>query len=526
MKKWLVALFLAGSVFHVEVLQAQPTNPSRYASFIDESDLKRHLFELASDAYEGRETGMAGQKKAANYIASYYDSLGLPAVVDGSYFQTYPLKREKYSRSTLTGGGKQFVYINDFFFFGSDQPLSLSVSDFVFAGYGIEEETYNDYKNIQVQGKIVMCLAGEPLDRNGNSIFTGNTAASEWSDDFRKKVDLAKSKGAKALLLVDPEFEQYLPRIRYWLEQPRLSLDYPSNPEATIPYCFVSPGTANALLAAGNRKRSEDYARRIQRKKKPLSFVVDTKVQLNIVHDEERMEAENVLGFIEGSDPLLKHEVVVISAHYDHIGIVNGQINNGADDDASGTVSTLEIAEAFVKASKEGNGPRRSVLILNVSGEEKGLLGSEWYAAYPIYPLQNTVCNLNIDMIGRIDEAHQEDPNYVYLIGSDKLSTSLHAISEQSNSLHTQLKLDYTYNDPEDPNRFYYRSDHYNFAKNNIPVIFYFSGVHEDYHQPGDDAEKILFDKMTTIARLVFFTAWEVANRDERPKVDVVSDFK
>lgn len=526
MKQWWFALCMAGCFFHVEAVRAQRGNPSTYAEYIDEADLKRHLFELASDAYEGRETGMPGQKKAAEYIARYYDSLGLPAVVNGSYFQTYPLKREKYSRSTLSAGGRQFGYINDFFFFGSDQPITITTTDFVFVGYGIEEGKYNDYKDVDVNGKVVMCLGGEPIDRKGNSIFTGNTTTSEWSEDFRKKVDLAKAKGAKALLLVDAEFELYLPRIRYWLEQPRLTLDYPSNPDATIPYCFISPNTANAIMEAGKMNKTDHYAQRIQRRKRPNSFVVNTAIELNVVHDEERMNAENVLGFIEGSDPLLKNELVVISAHYDHIGIVNGEINNGADDDGSGTVSALEIAEAFVKAVKDGNGPRRSILILNVSGEEKGLLGSEWYAAYPVYPLANTVCNLNIDMIGRIDEAHKDNPFYVYLIGSDKLSTSLHAISEQSNSTHTQLELDYTYNHPDDPNRFYYRSDHYNFAKNNIPVIFYFSGVHEDYHQPGDDSEKILFDKMTIIARLVFHTAWEVANRDERLKVDVISDFK
>jgi Zn-dependent M28 family amino/carboxypeptidase len=239
----------------------------------------------------------------------------------------------------------------------------------------------------------------------------------------------------------------------------------------------------------------------------------------------ERIEAENVLAFIEGSDPKLKEEVVVVSAHYDHVGIINGQIHNGADDDASGTSAAMEIGEAFYLAAKEGKGSRRSVLILHVSGEEKGLLGSEWYSDHPVYPLTTTVCDLNIDMIGRIDPEHK-DSNYVYLIGSDKLSTDLHRISEQCNQTYTNLVLDYTYNSPDDPNRFYYRSDHYNFAKHNIPVIFYFSGVHEDYHKPGDDAPKILYNKMETITRLVFHTAWDVANRDQRLKVDVVSDFK
>jgi Zn-dependent M28 family amino/carboxypeptidase len=230
------------------------------------------------------------------------------------------------------------------------------------------------------------------------------------------------------------------------------------------------------------------------------------------------------LAFLEGEDPELRAEVVVISAHYDHVGIINGQIHNGADDDGSGTVSVMEIAKAFVEAKKEGHGPKRSILFLHVSGEEKGLLGSEWYSDHPVYPLVNTVCDLNIDMVGRKDADHDDD-RYVYLIGSDKLSTDLHKISENCNQKYTQLKLDYTYNDPNDPNQFYYRSDHYNFAKHNIPVIFYFSGVHEDYHKPGDDPEKILYSKMTEIDQLVFHTAWDIANRAEKLKVDVINDF-
>jgi len=161
-----------------------------------------------------------------------------------------------------------------------------------------------------------------------------------------------------------------------------------------------------------------------------------------------------------------------------------------------------------------------------VSGEEKGLLGSEYYSDNPIFPLENTVANLNIDMIGRVDEAHKDDPNYIYLIGSDKLSTELHTISEDANKMYTNVALDYTYNHPDDPNRFYYRSDHYNFAKNGIPVIFYFSGVHEDYHQPTDTPDKIMHEKMEPIVRLVFHTAWELSNREQRIVVDVENDFE
>ncbi|WP_299014002.1 M28 family metallopeptidase [uncultured Polaribacter sp.] len=226
-------------------------------------------------------------------------------------------------------------------------------------------------------------------------------------------------------------------------------------------------------------------------------------------------DSENVVAFIKGSEK--PEEIIVISAHLDHEGVKNGEVYNGADDDGSGTVAILEIAEAFQMAVKNGKGPKRSILFLHVTGEEKGLLGSKYYTDVdPIFPLTNTVCNLNIDMIGRIDDRHKEDPNFVYLIGSDKLSTELHNLSERMNEKYTKINLDYKYNDENDPNRFYYRSDHYNFAKNNVPIIFYFNGTHADYHKPTDTPDRINYELLENRARLVFHTAWEVANMEKR----------
>jgi Zn-dependent M28 family amino/carboxypeptidase len=224
--------------------------------------------------------------------------------------------------------------------------------------------------------------------------------------------------------------------------------------------------------------------------------------------------SENVAAFIKGTEK--PDEIVVISAHYDHLGKTNAGIYYGADDDGSGTVAILEIAEAFQKAVDEGNGPKRSILFLHFTGEEKGLLGSKYYSEYPIFPLDKTVTDLNIDMIGRVDDAHINNTNYVYLIGSDKLSKELHFLSEEINEKFTNLNLDYTYNDENDPNRFYYRSDHYNFAKNNIPIIFYFNGTHKDYHKMTDTPDKINYDLLSKRAKLVFYTAWEIANRENR----------
>ncbi|MCM2301360.1 MAG: M28 family metallopeptidase [Flavobacteriaceae bacterium] len=238
----------------------------------------------------------------------------------------------------------------------------------------------------------------------------------------------------------------------------------------------------------------------------------------NYFKGRSKNDSENVLAFIKGSEK--PDEIIVISAHYDHVGTKDGEIYNGADDDGSGTVAVLEIAQAFKIAKDRGNGPKRSILFLNLTGEEIGLMGAKYYAENPVFPLENTVANLNIDMIGRVDEKYTDNPNYIYLIGADKLSKELHQISENVNATYTNLELDYTYNDESDPNRYYYRSDHYHFAKNNIPVIFYFNGVHEDYHQPTDTPDKINYKLLAKRAQLVFYTAWELANRPERIKVD------
>jgi Zn-dependent M28 family amino/carboxypeptidase len=239
---------------------------------------------------------------------------------------------------------------------------------------------------------------------------------------------------------------------------------------------------------------------------------------LNAKRNENLPDSENIWAYIEGSEK--PNEVIVISAHYDHIGIENGEIFNGADDDGSGTVALLEIAQAFQIAKKEGHGPKRSILFLHVTGEEHGLLGSSYYSEHPLFPLANTITDINIDMIGRHDEFHNDSSDYVYLIGSDYLSTDLYTICEEVNKKYVNLFLDYKFNDRKDPNRFYYRSDHYNFAKNGIPSVFLFNGVHADYHKASDEVDKIEFEALKKRTQLAFSIAWEIANRENRPVVD------
>lgn len=263
-----------------------------------------------------------------------------------------------------------------------------------------------------------------------------------------------------------------------------------------------------------------------QYKKNGINSTKDTKdyyqkvpaAYMNAEDNENLPDSENILAFIKGTEK--PDEIVVVSAHYDHVGIKRGEIYNGADDDGSGTVALLEIAQAFELAKKDGNGPKRSILFLHVTGEEHGLHGSRYYSEHPVFPLENTIADVNIDMIGRRDSNHKYSNNYIYLIGSDYLSTDLYNICEEANKKSVNITLDYTFNDKNDPNRFYYRSDHYNFAKNGIPSVFLFNGVHADYHQKTDEVSKIEFDALCKRTQLAFSIVWELSNRENRPFVD------
>lgn len=510
-------------VFHVNHFWAQD-EALRYAATISAAELRDMLFVFASDAFEGRETGKEGQRRAADFLVDQYKSMGIAGCVDGSWVQHYPLKKESTSESEIRIGETSYQFIRDFYFFDAfASPEWISLDSLVFAGFGVDDPAYSDYGRGDVRGRVVLCLSGEPMGKNGRYLTSGTDQPTHWSLDPGMKVSAAMARGARGLVIIQQDYDRFIPRIRFWLESDRMSLDLPEEEKeqgGTLPFFFVSPRVGDQLLRESTGRSVAEWSDRLNGRSRPKPREFRTGGKIHVKRETERIQAQNVLAYIEGSDPVLRNELVVISSHYDHVGIIDGQIHNGADDDGSGTMATVEIAEAFAQARSEGKGPARSVLILNVSGEEKGLLGSDWYTRFPVFPLEQTVCNLNIDMIGRVDEAHEGNERYVYLIGSDKLSSELHALSEQVNARHSGLALDYTYNDPADPNRFYYRSDHYNFAKNGIPVIFYFTGVHEDYHRPTDDPEKILYEKTAEIARLVFLTAWEVANRPSRPVVD------
>ena len=489
MKVMIVALAAAIPGF------AQDPVAQQYGNTITPADLQENLSILASDAMEGRETGKRGQKMAAAFVRAHFEELGLSGPVDGQYFQPVELYTSIPGEVYLSSAGKKYMNFEDVLYYGnSDSNGELSLPT-VFAGSGKTE----DFDQIDVTGKAVVIKLNS-------------------EENFRGPLEAARTKGAKLVVFYNPkaeEFKELLGQFKSYLAGGTLSVSKPT-PSGKAGVFFVSPTVAEKILNTTQEKLEKTAAADV--KKSPLKKFKGGNITYKVAMDVKTLKTENVLGFMEGTDK--KDEIVVITAHYDHIGKKKGGegdlINNGADDDGSGTVSVMQLAKAFALAKKDGKGPRRSILFMTVTGEEKGLLGSDYYTQHPIFPLQHTVVNLNIDMVGRRDPQHKDSAPYVYVIGSDKLSTELHKINEAQNKTYTNLLFDYTYNDQNHPERLYYRSDHWNFAKNNIPIIFYFDGIHEDYHKPSDEVSKIEFDLLAKRAQCVFFTAWEIVNRDQR----------
>ena len=364
-----------------------------------------------------------------------------------------------------------------------------------------------------------MVLSGEPTDAQGNYLVSGNKNQSEWSRRWRKKPDFMASLKPALVLIVLDSIQNNINSLRHSIESPTIQLSDKKTNEKKAVVLYISKQMADEMLISSG-KSIEALKTNIQRNARSEVFENPMKIKFKVSHGTQINTATNVLGFVEGSDSVLKKEIVVVTAHYDHLGKSDLTFFPGADDDASGTSAVMELARVFSLAANQGDRLKRSILFMTVAGEEKGLLGSEYFTDHPIIPLNHFITDLNIDMIGRLDEKHASNENYVYIIGSNKLSKDLHQLSEETNRKYTNLDLDYTYNDPADPNRFYYRSDHYNFAKNNIPVIFYFNGVHQDYHKSSDTPEKILINKVQKISTLVFHTAWEIANRQQSIQLD------
>lgn len=479
-------LTVASSCFAQQnAVSEKPDLIRKYSRYIDSADLRKHLSVLASDAYEGRETGKKGQQMAAEYIQQSFKEDGCSFVPGMNDYQQYFEVVETVPGGTVQFGTQALEFKKDFIYYGAKRRVDLKNLPVYAAG---------NTANVTTDCAVIQALSNLEI----RNVIT----------EIRKN----QPKNTKAIILVATNYEQIYEYLDHSVNTKTMRLkDNVVKEEAPIivvrAEAIALPKAYRYLVGKGKQK--------IQRKPKPAAML-----SASLNEHEETLRSSNVLAYIPGSDPILSKEVVVLTAHYDHIGIDNGVVYNGADDDGTGTVALLEIAEAFVAAKRAGQAPRRSILIMTVSGEEKGLLGSSYYTDHPQIPLDRTIADLNIDMIGRNDIAHETESDYIYIIGSNMISTDLHNANEAANKQYTQLKLDYKFNSLNDPNQFYYRSDHYNFAKNGVPSIFYFSGVHEDYHQPTDDIEKINFAKTEKVARLVFATAWKLADANERPRSD------
>lgn len=502
-------LLLAG-VFSCTSVPAQKTaDPVPYAKTITTADLKKHLNIIAGAEMEGRDTPSPGLEKAAEYIESRFWSFGVKPGNNGSYRQYYDLEKDSASTLSLHIAGTDLTPGKDFSpWLQMPQNADLDFSEYIFVGYGIVDESRDDYKDADVNGKLVVLLNGQPEG------FTTNKPRRQSPAFTANKIANAKNKGAAAVLIISEELPSQQMLNNAYRPRPNAAAQQENS---AIPVFYIND---NIVSKTGkNIKQIKELigSRIID------PVVTPVRTAIRYASGKKIATVSNVVGIVEGSDK--KDECLFITAHYDHVGIDNkGNIYYGADDDGSGTVAVIDMAEAFAKAKKEGKGPRRTVVFMLVSGEEKGLWGSEHYAENPVYPLEKTTANLNIDMIGRIDTERMlaDTLNYVYVVGHNKLSTDLPKINEEMNNKYTKLVLDYKFDDPNDPNRIYYRSDHYNFAKKGVPVLFFYDGMLKaDYHKPTDTVDKINFPLLAKRAQMIFYTAWEMANRNELLKRDL-----
>lgn len=477
---------------------SQPARSAKdYAQMISADSLKQHLYIIAEKEMQGRETGTAGQRMAAAYIESQFRKAGLLPGFDGDYTQTFKIIQDSLSFSSLAINGKNFKTDANFIVSSFTSNVDLESKEILFVGYGETDSTHDDYKNLDAAGKAVLIMPGKLTlkvygQKSKNRVF-----------DFYAALANAKKHGVTAVLVEGKNFPRQENKLK---NSKRLREDGSEMPAVFV----ISEKVAKTILG---KEYSTIKKELIAGKYVSSSISMPVKLRVNKVELES--ESSNVMGYIQGSEK--KDEAIVISAHYDHLGMKDSTVYFGADDDGSGTVAVMELARIFAKAALDGYVPRRSILFITVSGEEEGLWGSQYYAGHPAVPLEKTSADLNIDMIGRIGSFHKssDSSNYIYVVGDNRISSELRNISEAVNDSTTKLSLDYSYNSPNDREQIYYRSDHYNFARNGVPIIFYFSGLHKDYHRPSDTPDKINYALLRKRAQLVFNTAWEIANRKD-----------
>jgi len=523
---------------HSKPVGIAATSASRGTDTISAAQLRTYLSFIASDEMEGRDTPSRGLDTVAKFIALNLTRWGFkPAGDDGTFLQKIALRRPQIdpAKTIAEINGQKFAVGEDFLPPATAITLAGPLA-YVGRGWIVQSKNIDDYKGIDVKGKI-MVVFGQ------STPVTQVEARAAQPGTIVSPATYAQTHGAKGILTIfNPGTGQSWDAQRQRALQPgRATVEKfeppttPARPNVAVPNVVISQRMAAALIE-GEKVDLNAITSRAATAEPVAAFDLSAgkNVSVTVVTALTQAMTQNVVAIWEGSDPKLKDEYVAVGAHYDHIGMAgSGQcqaigtdtICNGADDDGSGTTAVLGMAEAISHAKIR---PRRSVLFVWHCGEEKGLWGSKYFTTFPTVPLDHVVTQLNIDMIGRSKKAGDTDtrnaslsgPNEIYVIGSTMMSTELGKLSQDVNSSYLKIGYDVKYDDPKDTNRFFFRSDHYNYALKGIPIIFFFDGVHEDYHRAGDEAQKIDYDKMERVTRTIYMTLWEVANLATRPKVD------
>jgi hypothetical protein len=537
MKKNLFVLYLLFSVSFSAFSQTatKKNSPAMKATAeITAKQMSDYLHFVASDEMEGRDTPSRGLDTTAKFIGMNLSRWGFkPAGDNGTYYQKIALVRgvTDAEKSTLEIGGEKFTYGNDFLRVSVGSTANVPL---VYANDGWFYNSKDPYDGIDVKGKIVVVYADKRVPRlltpppvplnELNMAERGKT----WSDP----VTYAASKGAVGVILINMATRSW-DETKAGLAQPRLTPEKLARPGAanTLPVIYVTPRLGDLMFSADKNPTKAPAG-----EKKP-AFEIGKSASINIAVKNETVYTQNVVALWEGSDPILKKEMVAIGAHYDHIGMSPNssnpdKISNGADDDGSGTVAVLSIAEALGKSKIR---PKRSILFVWHCGEEKGLWGSEYFNKFPTVDIKQVIAQLNIDMIGRSLDPNNitkcdkpgkpcdeelSGANAIYVIGSNMMSSKLGEIVANTNKAYLKMDYDFRFDDPKDPNQFFFRSDHFNYAVNGIPISFWFDGVHVDYHGVGDEPDKIDYVKMEKVTRTIFLTLWELGDLKERPKID------
>lgn len=539
MRKTLFTLLFVLSLALTSAVSAQTVKLTpaerKAAEAITAAQLSNYLYFVASDAMGGRDTPSQGLDITAEFIKMNLERWGFkPGGDNGTFFQKIALRRDTIdpNKTSVNVGDKSFKLNDDFFRL---QGNGSGTGRLVFGGDGwmVKSKGIDSFAGVDVSGKIVVIASNGFAQSTLTPRPTGVTPDDlkgkkgvDWADPYEH----ARSKGAVGVIVIaPPQLQAAWAQVRNFFSR---GSTYPeklredAGPASTVPLMLVSKAVGDAIFAG----ESGDAA-------SAKAFELSKTGSVSGASNTETLYTQNVVGIWEGSDPVLKNEMVAVGAHYDHVGTNpnapgNDKIWNGADDDGSGTVAVLSIAEALSRSKVR---PKRSVLFVWHCGEEKGLWGSEYFNKFPTVDIKQVIAQLNIDMIGRSQNPNNiikcdrpgkpcneelSKVDEIYVIGKDMMSSGLGSIVDGTNKSYLNLAYNTRYDDPKDKNRFFFRSDHFNYAVNGIPITFWFDGVHEDYHQASDSPDKIDYNKMEKVARTIFLTMWELTDLKERPKID------